>query len=292
MLNQVLATRAVGQHGDLQLARHVQLVVTGKDDLRYLLFLVALGDQVAAQYLKPALTRPDLFPQVGRAVTTGGVHRITGSAIVTQVEGQKYRGRSDQLGDHRHLGVADSEVNQRTGWKRQQRLGRLALGFGVAVKAVLVNGVANALGEVGLQFHCGHRQAVQKQHQVDAVFAVQRVAHLAYHAQAVGRVTLQDVGVDGQRGFELCQRQRAFEPQQLHTMAQYIQGTALVKLVAQPGEQGFLGFPAVVLDQRVPGIGLRGLHPGQHISWEQGAGAVVSCGVAFGARLRVKPAAL
>ena len=164
VLNQVLATRAVGQHGDLQLARHVQLVVTGKDDLRYLLFLVALGDQVAAQYFKPALARPDLFPQVGGAVTIGGVHRIASSAIVTQVERQKYRGRSDQLGDHRHLGVADGKVNQRTGWKRQQRLGRLALGFGVAVKAVLVDGVANALGEVGLQFHSGHRQAVQEQH--------------------------------------------------------------------------------------------------------------------------------
>jgi hypothetical protein len=43
----------------------------------------------------------------------------------------------------------------------------------------------DALGEVGLQLDGGDRQAVEEQHEVDAVLVVQRVAHLAHDAQAV-----------------------------------------------------------------------------------------------------------
>ena len=39
---------------------------------------------------------------------------------------------------------------------------------------------------------------------------------------------------------------------------------------------------AVVLGQRLPRLGLRGLHPGQHIGREQRPGAVVAGRVAFG----------
>ena len=90
----------------------------------------------------------------------GGIDRVARRAIVTQVKRQKHRGRAGQLGDHGHLGVADRKMNQRALRKRQQRLCRLALGFGVAVKAVLVNGVAKALGEIGFEFGRGHGQAV------------------------------------------------------------------------------------------------------------------------------------
>jgi hypothetical protein len=48
----------------------------------------------------------------------------------------------------------------------------------------------------------------------------------------------------------------------------------------------------MVFGQHLPRLGLSGLHPSQHIGGEQGAGAVITCGVAFGTRLRVKPAVL
>ena len=159
VLNEVLGAGAVGQHGCLQLAGHVQLVVARKDDGLNQLLLVPLGNQVPAQYLQPAVACPHLLPQVRRAVATSGVGRVTGCAVVALVKGQKHRGWACQLGDHGHLGVADGKVNQRTRREGQQRLCNLAFGFGMAVKPVLVNGIANALGEVGFEFCRGHRQA-------------------------------------------------------------------------------------------------------------------------------------
>ena len=241
------------QHGRLQLARDVELVVAREDDLLDLLLLVALGDQVAAQDLQPALALPDLLPQVGRAVAAGRVHRVARRAVVALVEGQERRGRPVQLGHHVHFAVADREVHQRPAGERQQRLGGLALGLGQPVEAVLVDRVADALGEVGLQLDRRHRQAVQEQHQVDAVLVVQRVAHLPHHAQPVGGVAGQDVGVDGQRRLELRPASAAAcRPEQLDAVAQHVQRAALVELVAQAGQQRLAGLRAVVLRRASP----------------------------------------
>ena len=79
VLDQVLAARAVLEHGGLQLARHVELVVAGEDDLLDLLLLVALGDQVAAEDFQPAFARPDLLPQVGGAVAALRIDRVAGA---------------------------------------------------------------------------------------------------------------------------------------------------------------------------------------------------------------------
>ena len=68
VLDQILAARPVRQHRGLQLARGVELVEAREDDLLDLLLLVPLGDEVAAEDLQPALPRPDLLPQVGRAM--------------------------------------------------------------------------------------------------------------------------------------------------------------------------------------------------------------------------------
>ena len=116
---------------------------------------------------------------------------------------------------------------------------------------------------------------------------MQRIAHLAHHTQAVGAVAGQDVGVYGQRRLELRQRQRRFKAQQLHAMAQHIQRSALVQLGAYPVQQGVGGLAAVVVGQRVPSFGLGGLHPGQQVCGEQGAGAVIACSVSLGVQLAV-----
>ncbi len=173
-------------------------------------------------------------------------------------------------------------MHQRPAREGQQRLGGLALGLGVAVEAVLVDGVADALGEVGLQFRRGHRQAVEEQHEVDAVLVVQRVAHLPHHAQAVGGVAGEDVGVDGQRRLELGQLQRLLQAEQFDAVAQHVQRAALVELIAQAVQQRFGGLRAVVLGQGLPSLRLGGLHPGQHVGREQCPRPVVARGVALG----------
>ena len=72
------------------------------------------------------------------------------------------------------------------------------------------------------------------------------------------------------------------QAQQLDAVAQHVQRAAVVQALAQPIEQGVFGGGAVVLAPRRPGGGLRGLHPGQHVGGEEGAGAVVCRDVAFG----------
>ena len=73
---------------------HVELVIAGKEDPLDLLLLVALGDDVAPEDLEPALAIPDLFPAVGRAMPPRGIHRITGGAVITPVEGQETRSKA------------------------------------------------------------------------------------------------------------------------------------------------------------------------------------------------------
>ena len=270
------------EHGRLELARHVELMEAGEDDLLDLLLLVPLGDEVAAEDFQPAFARPHLLPEIGRAVAALRVHRVAGRAVVALVEGQEHRGRAVQLRHHVDLAVAHREMHQRPVGKGQQRLGGLALGARQAVKAILVDRVADALGEVGLQFHRGHRQAVEEKHEVDAVLVVQRITHLPHHPQPVGGVAGEDVGIDGQRRFEFRQLQRLLQAQQLDAVPQHIQRAALVELIAQAGQQRFAGLRAVVLGEGFPGFRLRGLHPGQHIRREQCPRPVVARCIALG----------
>ena len=210
------------------------------------------------------------------------IDRVARATVVALVEGQEDRGRAVQLGHHVDFAVAHGEMHQRTVGEREQRLGGLALGLGQAVKAVLVDGVADALGEVGLQLDRGHRQAVEEEHEVDAVLVVQGIADLPHHPQPVGGVAGEDVGIDGQRRLELGQLQRLLQAEQFDAVAQHIERATLVELIAQAGQQRFAGLRAVVLGQGLPGLGLRGLHPGQHVGREERPRPVVGRSVAFG----------
>ena len=203
------------------------------------------------------------------------VHGVAGPAVVALVEGQENGVRAVQPGRHVDFAVADGEMDQRPAGEGKERLGGLALGPGLAIEAILVDRVADALREVGLEFGRRHRQAVQEQHQVDAVLVVKRVPDLPHDPQAVGGVTGQDVGVDGQGGLELGQRQLFAQAQHLDAMPQHVQRAALVDLITQAGQQGFGRVRAVVLDDRVPGLGLSGLDPGEHVLGEQGPCPVV-----------------
>ena len=87
--------------------------------------------------------------------------------------------------------------------KERSGLGCQALGLRQAIEAILVDCVADALGEVGLELRRGHGQSVEEQHEVDAVRIVERVAHLPDDAQPIRSVAGEDVRIDGERGLEL-----------------------------------------------------------------------------------------
>ena len=99
--------------------------------------------------------------------------------------------------------IADGKMHERAVGKRQQRFGGLAFGFGIPVEAVLVDGIVNRLGKVGLEFDGGDGNAVEEEHEVDAVFVGERVFDLADDAKAVGGVAGHVVGIDREGGFEL-----------------------------------------------------------------------------------------
>ena len=281
VLDQVPAPRSVSQHRGEQLAGHVELVEPREDDLRDRLLLVAHGGEVAAEDLEPAFARPDLLPEVCRAVASG-IHRISGAAAVAQVERQELGRRSGEARGHLHLAVAHREVHQRAARERQERLRRLALGVRRSVEAVLLDRVADTLGEVGLQLDGRDWQAVQEQHQIDRVLVVQRIAHLTHHAQPVGLVAGDDLGVGRERGLPYRELDLVLEPQQLDAVAQHIERAALIELGAQTCEQRLCRASAVVLGERLPRLGLGRLHPRQHVGREQCARPVVRRGVALG----------
>src|ERR1017187_9452017 len=95
--------------------------------------------------------------------------RIARRAVVSLVEGQEARCRAGKASCHLRLGIGDGEVNQRAARKAEQRFGGLPPGLGMPVKAVLVDGILHALGEVGLQFDCGDGQAIEEEGDVEAV---------------------------------------------------------------------------------------------------------------------------
>jgi hypothetical protein len=200
-----------------------------------------LADAVAAEDLEPALALPDLFPEVGGAVATGGIPRIAGAAVVALVEGQEGGSLPFEPGRHVDLGVAHREMDEGAAGEGQERLDRPALRFRVAVVAVLVDRVADALGEVRLQLRRRHGQAVEEEDEIEAVLVVERIAHLPDHAEAVGLVARQDLLVEGEGGPELGHRECLAQTHHIDAVAEHVEGAALVELGADPIQQGCLG---------------------------------------------------
>ena len=63
--------------------------------------------------------------------------------------------------------VTHRKMNDCPAREVQQRLDALAFGARVPVEPILIDGVVDALGEVGLQFGGGYRQPVEEQHEVE-----------------------------------------------------------------------------------------------------------------------------
>ena len=97
----------------------------------------------------------------------------------------------------------------------------------------MINCIFNALGEVGFEFDGGDGDAVEKKDEIDGVLVVERVANLADDAQTFGGVVFEDVGVEGEGGFELGEAKRLAQSKEVDAVAQDIEGAALVNRLAE-----------------------------------------------------------
>ena len=282
-MRQETAARPFTPDGLDQLAGAIELVEAREDQPGNPLLVVALRHQIASEYLQPALPLPDVLPQVRGAVAPGGVGRVALATVMAPIERQKGGRRSLQPSGHAYLVVADGEVHQRPVGEAQQRFRlSLTLGLRVAIKAVLIDGILHRLGEVGLDFDGGDRDAIQEQHQIDAVLVVLGRAHLPHHAQPVALVVGEDVRVQAMGRLEPGQQQLAAHAQQVDAVAQHRQRPLVVQALAQPVQQRGLGLRAVLFDQRRPRLGLPVLDPGDDIGGEQGPRPVIARRVALG----------
>ncbi len=127
--------------------------------------------------VQPGVALQDLLPQVRRRRAVR-VRRVPGVMVVAPVERQERGVLPGQLGGHLHLAVGDREVHHRPRPELQQRFT-----LGQPVVLVLQHRVGDVLGEVGLQLGGGDRDAVDEEHQVDAVAVLRRVVHLPHHPQ-------------------------------------------------------------------------------------------------------------
>src|ERR1700722_20274533 len=111
MLDQILPCWPFRQHGSQEFACGVELMKTWEDDLLDLLLFVLLSHQVTAKDFEPAMSLPNLFPQICGPMSAVWVHWIAGRSVVTLVERQKPRGWAFQLGDHVDFAVADGKMD-------------------------------------------------------------------------------------------------------------------------------------------------------------------------------------
>ncbi len=158
----------------------------------------------APQDVEPVVTLEHSFPKIAGAIAIG-VGGIACTLIVAQVEGQKARDCAFELGCHVDFVAADGKVHQRTTVEGEQWF-FLAGGwvFGQAVILILANGVVYRLREISLELKCGDGNAVDKEHEVDAVLVVQAIVYLAHHSTAHLCIALRELWIETVAGFELA----------------------------------------------------------------------------------------
>ena len=315
MLDQVFVPRPLAARGVEQFAHHVPLVIARKDQA-FLLVLAAfpvllvfdLQVHEAGQDVEQVVRQQHLVPQVigGVAVRVGG-HVVAGPAVRRAlVEGQENRVLALQPGRHVHLVLAHRKVHQRAAFEAQQRLRLFRHRVdGQAGRLVLAYGPLHRLLELGLQLQRRHRQAIHKQHQVDApgfglgscavlTLGLTRLAcpraidQLRHHAQAVPGVAGQGVRVQIVFGLELAQRQPRIAVAQL--VAQHAQGAKAAavgvggvgvgpgQLAGDQFEKLLRAVLRVVGAETLPLGRLRLLHKGQRVLRVERQLAVVAVG--------------
>src|SRR5699024_6113829 len=179
VLNQVTATSTTCSDIVDNLLSSPQLVIAREDQPPLITLGRRLPQGVVTQNPQKQLRLEDFLPQI-RGIRTIWIRRVTSVTVIALVERQEervqareHRGHLDVLIRHRKVHQSPARLKQRT------ILGRLT------VNLVLLDRVTHRLSVVGFQLHGHHRNAVDRQHQIQGVSAFGVEGHLAQHPKTV-----------------------------------------------------------------------------------------------------------
>ena len=108
-----------------------------------------------------------------------------------------------------------------------------------------------------------------------------RVPHLPDDPEPVSLVAGLDVGIERQGRLELSNGELAFDPEHLDPLPEDIERAALIDRLPQPIEERLGGMGAMILDERLPGLGLSPLDPGEDVIGKQRPSPVVAARIPF-----------
>lgn len=204
-----------------------------------------------AEDVEPGVAAPGLLPQVTRAMAdrVGGVAAAAG---VAAIERQEPGLRTGETLRHLDVNRVDGEMDERPSAERD--IGR------IPVSPVLVLCVFDGLmGQRVLQLGCRHGDAVDEETQVDRLRRRGVVQQLARDRQAIGEVTLGQLGRQPMRRLE--EGEAHLDAVVVDTMAQDVNGPALVELPRKPVSELRSGAGLAAMNGNKPHPGRR-LRPG------------------------------
>ena len=186
MLDQVALPGALPERVGDEPAHAVELLVAREHQKALaglapsLVLLLDLVDELPNQ-VEHAVARPGLLPEIGGGVTgpRRRHRRIAGPAESPAIERQKPRVRPGEMGRDVDQFRIDGEMRE-TAAIGKERLARVAVGL------VLADRVLDLLaGQRIFELGGENRDAVQKQHEIEALLVLRAVAKLPHHGEQV-----------------------------------------------------------------------------------------------------------
>ena len=277
VLDEVALPRAARAGVGHEPAHAVELLVAGEDEeapaglSALLVLLLDLVDELAHQ-VEHAVARPGLLPEVrgGVALARGRHGRVAGAAELALVEGQEARPRAGKVRRHVHEVRVHREVREAAA-VGEERLARVAVGLVLADRVLDVLRVERVL-ELGGE----DRDAVQEQHEVEALLVLRAVAELAHRGEEVRCMEPPGLLVEAARGAEV--REPELAARVLDAVAQHVERAAPLDLGGEALQELLSHRRAVVLLELLPFLGLRGEDEVHRVARQETERAVVVLG--------------
>ena len=240
---------------------------------------LGLQMQILMQNFQQANFREHVFPEISGCVPVGvgGVpfSADDARAVAALVKRQKVGCAAFQPRGHIDVAQVHGKVHQHA---------VVVFKDGVvarAVELVLRYGVCRTLaGELALELHGHHGDAVEQQYDIDAVFVVERVVQLPRAVENVCRVLLRARFVDG--SFRLPVNGTELDSPVGKALPQYAQKADMLDFPAETLDHLAVAVRAVDFFVLLPAFGLAGLDKGKERRLVERELAVEGCGGAFG----------